>query len=56
MGVSESAAAMPEQLVFNQMIGQRAAVDRDEWAFARAAERVDGMGEHLFACPGLACN
>ena len=50
----EGAAHVTEQLGFEQRLGDRAAVDRDEPLLAPRAALVDRAGHHLFAGAGLA--
>ena len=55
VGAGEGAALVAEELGLEQLAGQGGAVDLDEGALARAAERVvDGAGDELLADAGLA--
>jgi hypothetical protein len=53
-GVGECAARMTEQLAFEERVGDRAAVDRDERAAAALAQVMDRARDQFFAGPGLA--
>src|SRR6266702_5960174 len=51
--VGERSPSMAEQLALHQAIGQRAAVDVDEWKIPARAQVVDGARDQLLAGPGL---
>ena len=53
-GAGERAADVAEQLAFQQVLGQGAAVDADERAAAARAEPVDGLGDQFLAGARLA--
>ena len=55
-GAGERAAHVPEQLRFEQRLGQRAAVDGDEALVAPRAVVVNGAGHQLLAGAGLAAD
>src|SRR5262245_62799186 len=50
----ERALDVAEELALEQGLGERAAVDRDEWLIAAAARRVDGPRDQLLARARLA--
>src|SRR6266851_2403416 len=52
--VGERSPSMAEQLALDQAIGQRAAVDGDEWKIPARAQVVDGARDQLLAGPGFA--
>ena len=52
--VGVGAARVPEQLVLDQVLGKRAAIDRHERAILPAARIVDGARGHFLAGAGLA--
>ncbi len=52
----EGALAMPEQLAFDQALGQGAAVDHDEGHINAQALIVHGPGRQLFAGSGFAAH
>jgi hypothetical protein len=54
IGARERAARVAEQLVFQERVGERAAVDRDERERRAPAEVVDRVGDQLLAGAGLA--
>jgi hypothetical protein len=53
VGAGERALLVTEQLALDQVVGQRAAVDRDEVA-AAPRQRVGGAGQHLLAGAAVA--
>ncbi len=50
----ERTALIAEQLQLNQVIADRAAIDRNEWAFAARRALVDSHGRQFLAGPGFA--
>ena len=53
-GVGVSPPSMAEQFVFDQVVGQGAAVDRDEGFVAAPAQVVDGARGQFLAAAGFA--
>ena len=54
IGAGEAAALVAEQLAFDQVRGDGAAVHGQERFLAAAAQGVDGQGDHVLAGAGLA--
>jgi len=54
VGVGEGALLVPEELGFEQVLGDGAAVDRDERTGLARRARVDGAGDELLARAALA--
>src|SRR5207237_1236941 len=50
----ERTFCVPEEFGLDQLGGQRAAVDRDEWFIGTCAAPVNSTRDDLFACAGLA--
>jgi hypothetical protein len=50
----EGAALVPEELGFDERLGQGGAVEGDEWTVGTRAGVVDGAGQHLLPGAGLA--
>ena len=48
----EGALGVPEQLAFQQLLGQRAAVDRHEGLVGASARLMDGVGQQFLARAG----
>ncbi len=53
IGVGEAAARMPEQLRFDEGVGQPRAVDRGQWGDAAGASLVNQTGDQVLADAGL---
>src|SRR6476469_6781990 len=53
MGICVSAPRVPEEFIFQQMIGQAATIYRNKWMSLAWAAVVDGAGEKLFAGAGF---
>src|SRR4029079_15294675 len=53
-GPGEGALDVPEHLALHQILGDRAAVDRDEWALGAGAQAVELARDELLARAGLA--
>ena len=54
IGTGEGPLAMAEELALDQVLGQRAAVDRDERAAGAIALLVEAARDQFLAGPGLA--